>query len=189
MLALSGPCKNGQVERPCTCQDGPHGVSQMKSSVQLPSIAGTLTSWRRSLLRAYMAWAKENRRATLPAVLPCSSHSLRQHNPSHVSNPACLRAGIVITMLCVASSACRAAYPLYFLAGLSALVLLVVSAKLHSIATHLGAMSILDYGDKLDVYVEQQKAGFGGCVMHRGCQFACHSLQCMLGCPSMQCVL
>lgn len=72
-------------------------------------------------------------------------------------------------MLCVASSACRAAYPLYFLAGLSALVLLVVSAKLHSIATHLGAMSILDYGDKLDVYVEQQKAGFGGCVMHRGC--------------------
>lgn len=57
---------------------------------------------------------------------------------------------------------CRAVYPLYWLAGLSVAVLLTVSAKLHSVTTHLGAMAVLDYGQKLDAYVEEQRNGFGG---------------------------
>lgn len=56
---------------------------------------------------------------------------------------------------------CRKAQPLYFLCGVSALVTLTVSAKLQSVISHLGAMGVMDYGDKLEAYAREQKEGFG----------------------------
>jgi hypothetical protein len=71
--------------------------------------------------------------------------------------------------------ACRSACPLYFLCSLSMLVTLAVSAKLHSVLSHLGAMAVLEYGNKLEAYREEQLSGFGGesTLYHTSARYAC----------------